>query len=616
MICIIGQHGVICAGPGVRLSSLVAGRREETKVVLLRLCLTTLALLLGGMAAASAQAVPTKTITFYNNSTDRTLYPVIQAPIQNGANVRDLWLQAQFQVSDVTTQIFNTTLLYRIFVNRGAGVPPGTSVTLTLPFYTQLLPTTPANLGRVDDQFIDWWNAMRVFVFNGKDAADAAYFYSVNRTGQVIPPIPVNPVPGAALPTCASTSTTCEPLAIKAYVNGFPPSVPAQLIEYTFAAAQGPPLNPLLSIDTSIVNFNISAVDQVYLPAAIGASGNATPRNTWLGTTQDLVPFRAALSAFTADGGQWPFYVPAYFAPSAPTIPLTSPPPGAQPYPQPQLPSADTVYAESFRDPAPAPPVLSSDTPAGRGVLGTVAQGTLDLWTKCTSAGAPATRTCGKIQEVDAFFKSAFAQCFPGKPLPDTPDYLQVVYGWVQFPGCATPLVKIPDYDATISTYCALQYNFFDPTVPASDVFNPYVGLIHRTLASNAYAFSIDDAVAFKSLPGTGIVITIAGAKGLENPTQTPLPTASTYQTYCRGGSGSLLGAAPGSQRLKKLLRHHRVYVHLGARPDWGVGRLRKVDGALARVRFAGRGTVVVNLRDARLDIVQLKPLQPPRPRP
>ena len=102
-------------------------------------------------------------------------------------------------------------------------MPPNSSVTLTIPFYTQLLPTTPANLGKVNDQFIDWWNAMRVFVFDGKDAADAAYNYSVDRTGKVIPPIPVTPVAGAALPACASTSTTCEPLLIRAYVNGFPP---------------------------------------------------------------------------------------------------------------------------------------------------------------------------------------------------------------------------------------------------------------------------------------------------------------------------------------------------------------------------------------------------------
>ena len=246
-------------------------------------CLASLLLLIGGAAGASAQTVPTKTITFYNNSTDHTLYPVIQAPIMNGKDVRDLWLQAQFQVDNVRTQDFNTTLLYRIYVNRNRGVPPQSSVTLTIPFYTQLLPFNAGNFGKVKDQFIDWWNAMRVFVFDGKDAADAAYNYSVSRSGKVIPPIPVNPVSGAALPSCTSNNATCEPLVIKAYVNGFPTSVPAQLIEYTFAAAQGPPLNPRLSIDLTFVNYNISAVDQVYLPAAIGARGNRTPRNTYLG---------------------------------------------------------------------------------------------------------------------------------------------------------------------------------------------------------------------------------------------------------------------------------------------------------------------------------------------
>ena len=104
------------------------------------LLLTSLLLLMGGVVAvAAAQTVPTKTITFYNNSADRTLFPVIQAPIMNGADVRDLWLQAQFQVTNVSTQIFNTTLLYKIYVNRNGGVPPKSSVTLTIPFYTQLL---------------------------------------------------------------------------------------------------------------------------------------------------------------------------------------------------------------------------------------------------------------------------------------------------------------------------------------------------------------------------------------------------------------------------------------------------------------------------------------------
>lgn len=575
----------------------------------------SLLLLLCGPVTAHAQAVPTKTITFYNNSTDRTLYPVIQAPIMSGANVRDLWLQAQFNVPNVATQIFNTTLLYRIYINRTNGVPPGGSVTVTLPFYTQLLPANAGNLGKVNDQFVDWWNAMRFYIFDGKDAADAGYNYSVSRTGAVIPPIPVNPVAGAALPSCSSGGSTCEPLRIVAYVNGFPPSVPAQLVEYTLAAAQGPPLNPTLAIDRSIVNFNISAVDQVYLPAAIGAHGNTTAQNAYLGSTRDVASFRSALAAFTNGGALWPYYVPAYYTAQNPTIPLPTPPAGGQAYPQPQIPSAETVYAESYRNPPPAPPVLSSDTLSGRGVLGQVAQGTLDLWTRCTSATPPQSTTCTKIQTVSSFFTSVYQQCFPGQPLPATPTLLQSVYGWVPPANCTKALVSVPGYDTAIHSYCDLQYNFFDPTVPASDVFNPYVKLVHQSLASNAYAFSIDDAVSFKSLPGDGVVITVAGTNGLANPTQTPLPTAATYHTYCEGGSTGL-GGPPlhGWRFTPALLKHYRVLVHLPVRPDWGKGVVRKASGPLVTVRFAKRGTVTVDTRSALLSIISLTKLGKPVP--
>ena len=488
------------------------------------------------LGSAAAQTVPTKTISFYNNSDTQTIYPVIQAPIMKGLHtpVHDLWMQALFNVQDVETQIFNTTLLYRIYVNRTAGIAPHHSVTLTIPFYTQLLPVNESDLGKRDDQFIDWWNAMRTSVFDGQAAANAAFNYSVDPKGQVIPPIAVNPVAGTTLPSCAAESKDCEPLVIKAYVNGFPTSVPAQLVEYTFAAAQGPPLNPVLSINTNTVNFNISAVDKVYLPAAIGASGNPTEANTYLGSVEHLAVFREGLNAFSAEGALWPVYVPAYYTTESPTIPFPDPPPGTKPYFLPQIPSANTVYAESFRDPPPAPPVLSSDTLNGIGKLGTLAQGTLDLWKKCTDSTTNDSATCGQIRDVNDFFLADYRQCFPQAPLPSLNDFLRDVYGWAQFPDCSTQLSKVSGYAQAIEIYCTLQYNFFDPSVPPEDVFNPYVRLIHETLATNAYAFSIDDAVSFKSIAGDGIIVTIAGPDGLENKTQTPLPTPSTYKTYCR----------------------------------------------------------------------------------
>jgi hypothetical protein len=484
--------------------------------------------------AASGHTVPTKTITFYNNSNAFTLYPVLQAPIMSGANVHDLWLQAEFDVPNLATQVFNTTVLYKIFINPKDGVAPHHSVTLTMPFYTQILAAKKADYGTVPDQFIDWWNAMRVFVFNGDTAKTAAYNYGVSRTGQVVPPTVVKPIAGAAVPTCTSDTGACEPITIVSYVNGFPISVPAQLVEYTFAAANGPPLAPTLSIDRTIVNYNISGVDSIYLPAAIGASGNATADNTYLGSTQRLRPFLDELEAFTVDGTSWPYFVPAYYAPSAPIEPLTKPPPGYKRYPLPQIPSTNTVYAESFRDPPPAPPVLSSDTLDGIGRLGSVAQGTLDLWNTCVDDMSDST-TCREIRQVNRFFVDDYHECF-GKDhqLPATEVFLRDVYGWVQFPGCPTPLSQAAGYKEAIVTYCDLQYNFFKADVPPDQIFNPYVQLVHQILQSNAYAFSIDDAVSFKSLPGTGVIVTVSGANGLEDTTQSPLPTATTYQRFCR----------------------------------------------------------------------------------
>jgi hypothetical protein len=58
--------------------------------------------------------------------------------------------------------------------------------------------------------------------------------------------------------------------------------------------------------------------------------------------------------------------------------------------------------------------------------------------------------------------------------------------------------------------------------------------LIHATLESSAYAFSIDDKVSFKHVVGTGIILAIAGANGLENQTAAPLPDENNYKDQCR----------------------------------------------------------------------------------
>lgn len=70
-------------------------------------------------------------------------------------------------------------------------------------------------------------------------------------------------------------------------------------------------------------------------------------------------------------------------------------------------------------------------------------------------------------------------------------------------------------------------------TEPA-DIFNPYAGLVHETLKTNAYAFSIGDKAAFLSVPGDELVITVGGPTGLpEGYQQYELPTAGTIAKFC-----------------------------------------------------------------------------------
>ena len=497
-------------------------------MALMMRAMTALALL-ASAGPAIAGAVPVKTITFYNNST-LTLYPVVEAPQRftpPGLDpVRDLWMQAQFKVQtpDLLTRLFQTTLLYRIFVNGTQGVPPRGSVTITVPFYTQLLAANDSNRGTVPDQYIDWWNGMRVHVFDRAETIAAAF----NLTNP--PPVPVVPFSGAAVPTCTGTGGSCI-VTLKSSNVGFPRGLKFQLVEYTFADA----LNTLPpTITLTNVNYNISAVDNVYLPAAIGAHGNSEGSNTYLGSTETVPKFRSEITGFMDKGSNWPSLLPYYYNPAQPNIPLGEPPPGTKPYNTPNVPSTNLVYAEAFKVPPPAPPVMSADTIAGQGMLGKAGQGTLDLWNDCVALKQPG-KTCDQIRTVSAFFVDDYKMCFPGGQLPATESLLREVYGWAQFPGCPVHLAAAPGYAMVIKTYCDLQYNYLDNTVPSEDWFNPYNRLVHQTLASNAYGFSIDDAVSYKNLPGDGIVITVGGTAGLEDPTQTPLPTATTYRKFCQG---------------------------------------------------------------------------------
>lgn len=556
-----------------------------------------------GAAAAQADPVPTpvpeKKIVIYNDTDQKVrIYPVIEA----GRNIgnADLWMQAEIGISSSETYArqFPRKLNYRAYINlpkKGdlGGILPGQSVTITVPFFTQLKKVDKNDVGKFNDQFIDWWNGGRVYFFYGHVDLNSALITYDTASG---PPQKVVSLSGAALPSCtlegggAGCDVTLLTYTIDPLFN-----IPFQLQEYTFASAEGPPPGGLLkpgsplTIDPEKVNYNVSSLDSVYLPVAMGpldASADTPEDKTrYLGTALTLSAFNSTLKRFSSVGG-WPFYVPAYFDkdiakhPGFPPIYgaacSLAPFPGMKPYLTPKLPGAANLLIASYTGiPSssddqivnpPIPPTLSSQPadyktfpgyavnqcvsmgidPYNTPALGNVAQGMVDLWRRCTKSTVDTSATCTDIRTVSHFFKANYKATCGRNSEPDEVSVLFAVYGWVPIrfplytqPNCqGGPLsgggkTPTPEYVTANEAYCRLQYNYLTVRNSA-DVFNPYTQLVHQTLKSSAYAFSIDDKASFRSVRAKGVTFAIGGTSGLQNTTPSPLPTKDTILDYCK----------------------------------------------------------------------------------
>ena len=530
----------------------------------------------GNAAAVVPNQPPEKKIVIVNNSGDRVFFPMVQ----KGATVGnpDLWMQAIFVQSGNFPNFaqknpyppFGTRLVSRAYIDiinkdNTTGLQRGRSVTIAMPFWTQLQEVTDNDIGVNTDQFIDWWNATRIYLFEGATALHAAQITDGTLGKEQHNPTPIAPLGGAKVPTCvASGGATCT-VTLLSYTIDPPFGIPFQLQEYTFASAVGPPLDPRpAQIGVEWVNYNVSSLNSVYLPVAMGPLNN--PDVPYVGSTQSVADFRKQLAAFGNNGDNWPIYVPVYFDelskhPGLPNEPIfnaacsldafeqPSEAPAVPRYELPKLPGTFNMLVELFRDPPPIPPVLTSDPPNFPSTskcnpsppppfttpkLGTVGQGVLNLWHECTDTSSNRSLTCIRLREQFKFFETNYMNTC--KKMPDFNSTIQAIYGFVpiRFSDCTGGALRdTAGFNDAIGHYCDLQYNYLTGA-PEAEIFNPYTQLIYDTLKSSAYAFSIDDKVSFKHVVGTGIILAIAGANGLKNKTAAPLPDETNFKDQCR----------------------------------------------------------------------------------
>ncbi len=406
-------------------------------------------------------SVPTKVMAIYNN-TNETIYPIIETPMTGTVpplpESRDTWLQAQFAIADgeLSTKTFTSTQLYRAYINGVNGIAPKQAAFVLVPFYSEVVPN-PAG-GTTPNQYVDWWKSMRLYIYDVQSnvvqtqSESGVNALTLNTSG----------------PTCACG---CSQVSIFSAVPGLPTNDPSQLFEYTYATVldQSPAPYP---IDRTIVNYNISGVDQIYLPAAMEPFGISTYGYT--GTVVDLQTFRNSLNLFLSET-VWPVYA-------------------GLPYPR--IPSAYNV-------------VINNGNPSSQ--LTDSAPQTAQLtanWTECVNN--PVAPNHANCVLVNTLFQDDWSECNAG--LPPIDSLIHHIYGYVSFCGAELPS-NGPSFDA----YTTLQHSF-NPNYQGD--FNPYTQLIHQTLLMNIYAYSVDDAIGFQSTAATGNVITVGGAFGLPNGNQ------------------------------------------------------------------------------------------------
>jgi hypothetical protein len=461
------------------------------------------ALLLRCSDNVAAQTVPSMTIQIYNNTdtskTPSNIYPVLTT----GASSSSLWLQAWLKIpkAEMGNKPYPKLHNFRIYINpTGKGIPPGGSVSITLPLLTQLVPTDQVN-PKETDQYIDWWGGGRVELFEapaaeGHPPAALTALFS-NRPNQTT----VSGSGSTPVPLCADCQPQTQPPKLTIYKDTggtFKNNEPTQLTEYTLGAINQN--KDPFELNPNNVDFDVSYVDTAFLPVAMAPYNTKLPsiaKVGYVGTPQPIDSFRKALNKFVAAYPGWPQFIDSQGNKIL------------------KLPSVQYIMAgDADLTQKPWPPIDKL----------------LTNWKACLPAAI-----CDDITAVKQLFQANYTSynaVFPKncdsqkKPVVLTDDLLlSHVYGFTPFvENCASTTVNLleatPGYTASNSQKFHQIKNIFDKLQKAGD-FDPYVTLIHGAdyiNAPNTYAYSVDDAVGNMQADGTGFIIAIGGTRGLPNP--------------------------------------------------------------------------------------------------
>ncbi len=501
--------------------------------------LLALSFLVSAGSADAADPIPTMTIQIFNApSSGYNIYPILSA---GAASAFDSWMQAFFQLTN--KQVASGSYPYpRAGISRfyidcceagENGIPPGGSVTIALPLYSPLVASINPTDTTPPGQFADWWQGGHLEVFRNATSAGQPPQALTDDYNAEKTKLPIYSGP----PSCSGCT-----LHFFFDTASIPNSAPQQLLEYTLGANPVNPQNaqpnqPHFLFDAANVDYDVSYVNNAYMPAVMEPYGNKLIG--WIGAANSIDDFTAAMDRFLNApdyGVGWPVYAGTTKIASALEIFLN-------------------FNATNLFDPAPAQsaPVMKMES----------------LWESCV-LGKSTDAICPSIVDVTNLLYENFENyrknfstdkqwgCSgtpegPSEGPPSETMLLAHLYGWGPFnyscaadanllqdtPGYDNPALPV-NYASVKREFDALQYWNNFPVTGIYGLFDPYVGLIHGQKYIDApytYAYSVDDAVGNMQTDGTGLVIEIGGISQLPNPDHAT-PNVNIAYGYSSPGYG------------------------------------------------------------------------------
>ncbi len=446
---------------------------------------------------------------------------------------------------------------YYLYVNPTTGVAPGATVSVLIPWWAHINRDKNTSL----DEFVDWWNAGRIYILDDQTALNESYQASLNIVKSRAKNSDIKLVyqSDGPQPTCTPKrpsdqfTNVCVAAELAAYRagpikvgvnpdktidNSLGKHIPYQLNEYTLASVDKPAKGGTLQ--NLGVNYNVSNVDQVYLPIAM-APINGPADAGYMGTILNLSDFRKAMQNFAgtdANGNppvndktkqydpsllKWPIYNNPQQDPTKLASPRRYPTAGVR---VPSTFAAVAFYAspgmfidqgKAVPEIVPLPNPYKFLPPESWRTLPLTFRNVLVNWENCFEKTNVALCPLAGWYAVYAIlghvfdnnYKAYLAKCTPsatpyllpirtarGTKLPSLEAYLQFVHGWVPFrvgPNCGQ--AQVPDLPLaddppsalgqTVINYQVLQYDFLNfankPVLKPVEgrQFNKYVEFIH-----------------------------------------------------------------------------------------------------------------------------------------